>query len=133
MAAAARDSSVPHPVAVVAISPWADLALTGDSMTKRAKNDSLLTQSALEQARFSYLGETNPKDPQASPLYGDLAGLSPVMLHVGEDEILLDDARRMSPIDPTRTEITANIARPLLGMIGKKCFATNAGPIALTA
>ena len=96
MTAAARDGAVPSPVAAVAMSPWTDLALTGDSMTTRATLDPLLTHAALEQARLAYLGANDPKDPRASPLYGDLAGLPPVMLHVGEDEILLADARRMA-------------------------------------
>lgn len=96
MTAAARDRSVPHPFAAVAMSPWTDLALTGDTMTIRAEHDPLLTQAALEEARNRYLGATDPKDPRASPIYGDLAGLPPVMLHVGEDEILLADARRIA-------------------------------------
>jgi len=96
MTAAARGSLAPKPVAAVAVSPWTDLALTGDSMTTRAGHDPLLTHGTLEQARITYLGDTDPKDSRASPLYGDLTGLPPVMLHVGEDEILLDDARRMA-------------------------------------
>ena len=42
----------------------------------------------------SYLGESDPKNPLASPLYGNLAGLPPVRIHVGDDEVLLDDSRR---------------------------------------
>ncbi len=94
--AAARDGSLRRPVAAVAISPWTDLALAGDSMTTRAGDDPLLTHKVLDQARVAYLAKTDPRDPSASPLYGDLADLPPVMLHVGEDEILLDDARRMA-------------------------------------
>ena len=41
-----------------------------------------------------YLGSKEPRDPRASALYGDLKGVPPVFLHVGEDEVLLDDARR---------------------------------------
>lgn len=96
MTAAARNGVVPKPVAAVALSPWTDLALTGDSMTTRAGHDPLLTRDALDEARIAYLGARDPKAPAASPLYGDLAGLPPVMLHVGEDEILLADARRMA-------------------------------------
>ncbi|MBY8829892.1 alpha/beta hydrolase [Hephaestia sp. CMS5P-6] len=94
--AATREGPAPRPLAVVAMSPWTDLALTGESMTTRGGHDPLLTHAALGQARNTYLGEADPRDPRASPLYGDLAGLPPVMLHVGEDEILLDDARRMA-------------------------------------
>jgi hypothetical protein len=42
----------------------------------------------------SYLGESDPKNPLASPLYGDLKGLPPVRVHVGDDEVLLEDSRR---------------------------------------
>lgn len=96
MTSAALAGSVPKPVAAVLMSPWTDLALAGDSMTTRAGHDPLLTRDTLEHARIAYLGATDPKDPGASPLYGDLAGLPPVMLHVGEDDILLADARRMA-------------------------------------
>lgn len=96
MTAAARNGLAPKPVAAVVMSPWTDLALTGDSMTTRAGHDPLLTREALERARITYLGATDPKVPEASPLYADLAGLPPVMLHVGEDEILLTDAQRMA-------------------------------------
>lgn len=93
---AARDGVLPLPAAVVALSPWTDLALAGDSMTARAMNDPLLTRDALEKARHLYLGDFDAKDPRASPLYGDLTDLPPVLLHVGEDEILLDDSRRFA-------------------------------------
>jgi monoterpene epsilon-lactone hydrolase len=98
MAQAARDGSLPRPSAVCVMSPWIDLALTGDSVDARAKHDPLLTRVALEGAGQMYLGQTSAKDPRASPLYGDLAGLPPVLLHVGEDEILLDDARRCAQL-----------------------------------
>lgn len=76
------------------MSPWADLALTGESVTSRAGHDPLLTADLLQAARQRYLAQRDPRDPLASPLYGDLSGLPPTMLQVGEDEILLDDARR---------------------------------------
>jgi acetyl esterase/lipase len=94
MAQAAQDRAVSLPVAVAVMSPWTDLALTGDSIVARAKHDPLLTRATLETARHSYLGRMDAKDLRVSPLYGDLANLPPVLLHVGEDEILLDDARR---------------------------------------
>jgi len=64
---------------------------TGDSIKARAARDPLLTATALQSARRLYLGRLEPSDPRASPLHGDTP---PVLLHVGEDEILLDDARR---------------------------------------
>jgi len=87
-----------RPVAVCVMSPWTDLALTGDSLETRAGHDPLLSRRGLEDARQAYLGQTNAKATLASPLYGDLAGMPPVLLHVGEDEILLDDARRYADL-----------------------------------
>jgi acetyl esterase/lipase len=98
MAQAARDGAMSRPVAVAVMSPWIDLALTGDSIVARAKHDPLLTREALERARHFYLGQMNAKDLRVSPLYGDLASLPPVLFHVGEDEILLDDARRYADL-----------------------------------
>jgi alpha/beta hydrolase fold len=98
MTKAARDGTSPSPVAACVMSPWTDLTLSGDSIESRATHDPLLSRSALEDARQLYLGLANAKDPRVSPLYGDLAGLPPVLLHVGEDEILLDDARRYADL-----------------------------------
>jgi acetyl esterase/lipase len=98
MAHAAQEGAVSRPVAAAVMSPWTDLALTGDSIVTRAKHDPLLTRGALQNARNLYLGHTSAEDPRVSPLYGDLTGLPPVLLHVGEDEILLDDARRYADL-----------------------------------
>jgi len=82
------------PVAAVVMSPWTDLALTGDSLEDRADDDPLLTKEMLSKTGASYLRGHDPRDPLASPLYGDLAGRPPIQLHVGTSEILLDDSRR---------------------------------------
>jgi acetyl esterase/lipase len=76
------------------MSPWTDLALTGMTMETLADADPFLTKAALASAANQYLGRHDPRDPKASPLYGDLKGLPPIRMDVGEDEILLDDARR---------------------------------------
>jgi acetyl esterase/lipase len=98
MTQAARDHAAPRPVALCVMSPWTDLAMTGDSLETRAGHDPLLSRRSLKDASQAYLGQTNAKAPLASPLYGDMAGLPPVLLHVGEDEILLDDARRYADL-----------------------------------
>lgn len=91
-----RDEGVPLPAAAVGLSPWTDLATTGPSMAANAKSDPMLVP---HQARFfarCYLGDADPRNPYASPLYGDLAGLPPSLIQVGGDEILLDDSVRMA-------------------------------------
>src|SRR5882724_4287945 len=82
------------PVGAVAISPVTDLALTGESFQTRAAADPYFTKSQVAGLVASYLGETDPKNPLASPLYGDVSGLPPIRVHVGDDEVLLDDSRR---------------------------------------
>jgi monoterpene epsilon-lactone hydrolase len=90
------EDSVVKPVAAVVMSPWADLALTGESIDSSAGSDPLLTREALEKASEIYLGSHDRRDPKASPLYGDFAAVPPVLFHVGEDEILLDDSQRVA-------------------------------------
>jgi len=82
------------PVAAVVMSPVTDLALTGESFETRAEADPYFIKSQVVGLVRSYLGESDPKNPLASPLYGDLTGLPPVRVHVGDDEVLLDDSRR---------------------------------------
>jgi len=82
------------PVGAVAISPVTDLALTGASYATRAEADPYFTKPQIAGLVASYLGPTDPQNPLASPLYGDLSGLPPIRVHVGDDEVLLDDARR---------------------------------------
>ena len=90
----ARAVSALRPVGAAVLSPWTDLALSGVSMETRAEADPLLTKESLASTARLYLGGHDPRDPLASPLYGDLAGLPPVRMHVGEDEVLLDDSLR---------------------------------------
>ena len=82
------------PVGAVAISPVTDLVLTGESYETRAEADPYFTKSQAAALVASYLGHADPKDPLASPLYGDLSGLPPIRVHIGDDEVLLDDSRR---------------------------------------
>ncbi len=82
------------PVGAVVFSPVTDLALTSESYDTRAEADPYFTKSQAAGLVRSYLGETDPKNPLASPLYAELGGLPPIRVHVGDDEVLLDDSRR---------------------------------------
>jgi acetyl esterase/lipase len=94
-ALALRDAGEPSPAAVVAFSPWVDLAATGDSLRTRADQDIVLSAQWLRECAAHYLGDADPRTPQASPLYAELAGLPPLLALVGTDEILYDDATRL--------------------------------------
>ena len=91
-----REKEVPLPAAAVLISPWVDLAITGDSIISKADIDPMVTKEALMEFAEAYLGDADSRTPLASPLYGDLDGLPPMLIHVGAAEILLDDAARMA-------------------------------------
>jgi epsilon-lactone hydrolase len=82
------------PVGAAVFSPVTDLALTGESYETRAEADPLFTKSQVAGLVSSYLGETDPRNPLASPLYGDLTSLPPIRVLVGDDEVLLDDSQR---------------------------------------
>ena len=91
IASAYKDAA---PVCAVVFSPITDLMLSGESYASRAEAEFLFTRSQAAGFVRSYLGSTDPKDTLASPLYGDLSGLPPIRVHVGNDEVLLDDSRR---------------------------------------
>ncbi|HEV8679850.1 MAG TPA: alpha/beta hydrolase [Stellaceae bacterium] len=91
-----RDEGLPLPAAIVALSPWTDLALTGASLRGNAAADPLQNAADLPCLAGLYLAGTDPRNPYASPLYGDPAGLPPSLIQVGSDEILRDDAVRMA-------------------------------------
>jgi len=93
---ALRDAGRPLPGAAACISPWLDLTLSGDSMKTKGEEDPLVTEEALVRMADAYAGRGDKKHPTASPLFADLAGLPPILVHVGTAEILLDDATRFA-------------------------------------
>jgi acetyl esterase/lipase len=90
-----RDKGVPLPGAVVAISPWTDLAVTGES-SRDDSADPMLKSDCLRPFAAQYLQGADCFHPYASPLYGDPRGFPPTLLQVGSDEILRDDSTRMA-------------------------------------
>lgn len=88
---AIRDSGRPLPAAGLGISPWLDLALQGASVDACADTDPMVSRKLLARMGEWYAGDLQPDDPRASPARADLAGLPPLLLHVGAAEILRDD------------------------------------------
>lgn len=78
------------------VSPWVDLTMSGASMTGKDAVDPLLHRAYLESLAKAYLAGRSPRDPLVSPLFADLAGLPPVLIQVGSDETLLNDATRLA-------------------------------------
>ena len=91
-----RDAGIPLPAAAVLLSPWTDLAGTGASMQTNSRRDALFVGEGIERAAAPYLAGENATNPLASPLYADLRGLPPLLLHAGSYEVLLDDSTRLA-------------------------------------
>jgi monoterpene epsilon-lactone hydrolase len=88
-----RERGLPLPAAGVLMSPWTDLAATGASYTSRADADPIHQRPMILALAKNYLGpDGDPRNPLASPLYADLAGLPPLLIQVGDRETVLDDS-----------------------------------------
>lgn len=92
----ARDAGVAMPVAGAAISPWANLTHTGASGRDRDGLDPLANVEILNKLARTFLGNTLPTDPDASPVFADVRGLSPTLIQIGENEVMLSDAIRLA-------------------------------------
>jgi epsilon-lactone hydrolase len=89
---AAREAQLPMPASLVLVSPWTDLRCTSESLLSKAPVDPLLTRDVLRDMASAYLGDEPADNPLASPLLGRLEGIPPMLIHVGSEEVLLDDA-----------------------------------------
>jgi epsilon-lactone hydrolase len=92
---AVRDRGMPLPAAAAVMSPWTDLMCTGESYRTKA-NVCLSPEGTWTAFSKHYAADNDPCLPLISPLYGDLHGLPPILIHVGEDEILRDDSIRFA-------------------------------------
>jgi epsilon-lactone hydrolase len=95
-ALAVKDSGLTLPTAIVGFSPYTDLAVTGASVEANAKTCAMFTPRGIHEAAALYLAGGNARDPRASPLYGDFAGLPPMLLFASRHEILRDDTLRLA-------------------------------------
>ena len=91
-----RDQGKPLPALAVCLSPATDLTMSGVTWTLNARNDLLLNPKKVRASIELYLRGTDPRTPLASPLYADLRGFPPLLIHVGSDEFLLSDATRLA-------------------------------------
>lgn len=91
----ARDARLAMPAAVVLLCPWTDLTLSGESTVENAGKD-MLTPAFIEMCRDAYVGSNEPSDPALSPLFADLSSLPPMLLQVGELDLIRDDSVRFA-------------------------------------
>lgn len=94
---AARDAKLPLPCAAVLMSPWTDMTASGASYDTNAATDPLHQRAMILGMAKAYRGKSgDPRDPLASPLLADLAGLPPLLIQCGAPEVLVDDARTLA-------------------------------------
>lgn len=95
----AIEEGLPVPAALVLLSPWADLAMTGDSVTANARLDPFIPPEVVSRLVNVIVGPRDPTDWRLSPLYAPeelLTEFPPTLLQVGSRELITDDSRRMA-------------------------------------
>lgn len=95
---AIRNAGLAMPAAIVAMSPWADLSLSGWSILENAREDVVLSFELLFVSARHYLQGANPADHYASPVFGLFRDFPPIMVHAGSRELLRDDAARLGEL-----------------------------------
>jgi acetyl esterase/lipase len=93
---ALKSAGLPQPSSAVFMSPWADLTLSGDSITEKAAVDPALTRAGLQRRAADYAGAGDAANGLISPIFADLTGLPPLLLQAGSHEILLSDSTRLA-------------------------------------
>ncbi|MBR6403306.1 MAG: alpha/beta hydrolase [Eubacterium sp.] len=85
------------PAGIIAMSPWADLATSGESYKDNFDIDPVFGNERSELIFDNpYIGDADPRDPRISPLYGDFAGFPPMLIQSGTDEMLLSDSESVA-------------------------------------
>jgi epsilon-lactone hydrolase len=95
-ALALRDADIRLPASILAMSPWADLTLSGSTLADKQSVDAVLSGDGLQRSAVDYVGSADTADPYISPIFGDLHGLPPMLIQSGSREILLSDALRLA-------------------------------------
>jgi len=93
-----KQSGLKMPIANILYSPWTDLTISGQSVIDNEQSCAMLTPSALKLGAELYLNGADPKDPLATPIFGDFSGCTPTLVFVSDSELLRDDALRMVKI-----------------------------------
>lgn len=92
---ALRERGLPMPSCAVVFSPWADLTGESETYVTRASADPIIDPIGARENAALYLAGADPHDPRASPVLADLSGLPPVLMQVGDDELLLGDSQKL--------------------------------------
>lgn len=116
-------AGLPRPAAIYVASPWADLTTTGTSMTTKAAVDPSVTPDGLRRRARDYAPDHDLADGRLSPVFADLSGFPPLLIQVGGNEVLLDDATRLATRAaadgvPVTLEVTPDVPHVFVGFAG---------------
>jgi salicylate hydroxylase len=95
-AMALRDAGDPLPAGIVALSPFVDCALKGETIHRRNGEDPIVEIDTLAYMVSSYFQERSPIEPLVSPVYGNFKGMPPMLIQAGRNEVLVDEAARLA-------------------------------------
>jgi epsilon-lactone hydrolase len=110
-ALAIKAAGLPQPAGLFVMSPWVNLTQTGASYDSKAEADFICTKTALQDWSEMYLARVDAKNPLASPIFGDLGGLAPLLIHVGSEEVLLSDSVALAQTaGMAQVDVTLDIA-----------------------
>jgi monoterpene epsilon-lactone hydrolase len=120
---ALRAAGTPLPAGAYLMSPYADLTLSGETLSGREAFDAVLNPAGLRARVPDYVGGADTADPLISPIFGDLTGLPPLLIQVGSNEILLSDALRLAAraaLDDVQVtlEVTPGVPHVFQGFAG---------------
>jgi acetyl esterase/lipase len=96
MLLALREAGAATPRAAILLAPWTDLTVSSSSYERLRDKDPVITREGLREAGLWYAGRRDPADPMLSPLFADLAGLPPLLIHAGGDEVMVEDSTRLA-------------------------------------
>lgn len=98
LALSLKAEGLPQPAGYFSISPWADLTQSGASYAAKVDTDPVITRAGLDHMALAYLGGLDPRDPLASPIFGDFEGVAPVFIQTGSEEALLSDSLTLADV-----------------------------------
>jgi acetyl esterase/lipase len=96
MLLALREAGGAMPRAAVLLAPWTDLSCSSDTYETLRHLDPIITREKLLEAAGWYAAHRDLTDPMASPLFADLSGLPPLLIHAGGDEVMVNDSQLLA-------------------------------------
>jgi acetyl esterase/lipase len=98
LALAVKQEGLPQPAGYYVISPWADLTQSSGTYVSKAETDPIIAKAAVDGSAADYLGGADPRQPLASPVFGDFSDLAPMLIQVGSEETLLGDSLKVAEV-----------------------------------